>query len=114
MPFSPGIKRQALVKSRRSCCICHRFVGRSVEVHHIVQEAHGGSNNLANAIVLCFDCHAEAGHYHPEHPRGTKYSPEEVRQHRDEWWAWCEKNPHAPLPDNPIVFSPTAIRLPRG
>lgn len=55
-------------------------------VHHIVQEAHGGANTLENAIVLCSRCHGEAGHYNPEHPLGTKYSPRELRRHRDDWW----------------------------
>jgi hypothetical protein len=60
-----------------------------VNVHHIVPEADGGPNVLENAIALCFTCHAEAGHYNPRHPLGTKYSPEELRKHRDDWWEQC-------------------------
>jgi hypothetical protein len=58
-------------------------------VHHIVPEADGGPSVLENAIALCLRCHAEAGHYNPRHPLGTKYSPEELRRHRDEWWEHC-------------------------
>lgn len=40
---------------------------------------------MDNAICLCFDCHADAGHYNAQHPRGTRFSPAELRQHRDTW-----------------------------
>jgi 5-methylcytosine-specific restriction endonuclease McrA len=85
MPFSKKNKEEILVKTRRSCCICHIFIGRNANVHHIVQEADGGENSIENAIVLCPNCHAEAGHYNPKHPLGNKYSPEELIMHRDKW-----------------------------
>jgi len=85
MPFPPSVRRDALIASARHCCVCHRYKGVKVEVHHIVPESEGGTNDLDNAIVLCFDCHTDAGHYNPSHPRGTKFSPEELREARD-WW----------------------------
>lgn len=85
MPFSSSVRKEALIASARHCCLCHRYKGVKVEVHHIVPESEGGSNDTENAIVLCFDCHADAGHYNPNHPRGTKMSPEELREARD-WW----------------------------
>lgn len=90
MSFPPSIREQALVKSHRRCCVCHKFAGREANVHHIVQEADGGANTLENAICLCLPCHGEAGHFIPRHPMGTKYSPDELRRHRDQWWALCE------------------------
>lgn len=87
MAFADSVRHDALVKSIRRCCVCHRFNGVGVEVHHIKPQASGGQDTLDNAIALCFDCHTAAGHYNPKHPRGTKYSPKELRQHRDEWWA---------------------------
>jgi HNH endonuclease len=93
MSFPPDIREQALLNSHRRCCVCHEFVGRSVNVHHIKQEADGGENTLDNAIVLCLRCHAEAGHYNPRHPLGTKYSPQELRRHRDQWVLHCQNNP---------------------
>lgn len=98
MSFSKTVKEEALVKSRRSCCVCHEFAGLYVNVHHIVQRAEGGSNDIGNAIMLCLRCHGEAGHYNLKHPIGNKYSPEELIKHRDEWWQWCEDNPSIPLP----------------
>lgn len=65
--------------------MCRRFKGVGVQVHHIIPEADGGRNILDNAIVLCLDCHTAAGHYNPRHPIGTKFSPDELRKHRDEW-----------------------------
>lgn len=111
MPFSNSIKEQVLIKSRRCCCVCQEFAGLYTNVHHIVREADCGSNDLENAIVLCLRCHAEAGHYNVQHPIGNKYSPSELRRHRDEWWKWCETNPAVPLPKDPISVSPGAINL---
>ena len=92
MPFSHNAKEEALVKSRRCCCVCHQFAGRDCNVHHIVPESENGPNTLDNAIVLCPRCHAEAGHYNPKHPLGNKYSRSELRKHRNNWWKWCEEN----------------------
>jgi hypothetical protein len=89
MPFSNSIREEALVKAQRHCCVCHEFAGRSINVHHIKQEAEGGPNTLENAIVLCLRCHAEAGHFNPNHPLGTKYSPSELIRHRDGWYEAC-------------------------
>lgn len=96
MSFSRAVREEVLVKSHRRCCVCHEFGGRSVYVHHIVQEADGGANTIDNAICLCLRCHAEAGHFNPRHSLGTKYSPDELHLHRDQWWAHCQNNPNEP------------------
>ena len=93
MSFSEKLREDALVKSHRKCSVCHEFAGRSTNVHHIIQEADGGTNGIENAIVLCLRCHAEAGHYNPRPPLGAKYSPDELRRHRDQWWDLCQKAP---------------------
>ena len=85
MPFPQSVRDEALVAAARHCCVCHRYKGVKVEVHHIVPESQGGPNQIENAITLCFDCHADAGHYNPNHPRGTKFSASELRLHRDSW-----------------------------
>jgi hypothetical protein len=86
MSFRQEIRRAALVASARHCCVCQRYKGVRVEVHHIVPEADGGPNTLDNAIVLCFDCHADAGHYNQRHPRGTKFSRAELRAAKEKWF----------------------------
>jgi len=106
MPFPLKAREEALVRSRRCCCVCREFAGLYTNVHHIQPEADGGPNTIENAIVLCLRCHGEAGHYNPRHPIGTKYSPAELQRHRDEWWEWCKQNSAAPLPKD--VSAPTS------
>ncbi len=112
MPFSPSTKEEALVRSRRCCCICHQFFGLYLDVHHIKPEADGGLSTLDNAVVLCHTCHGQAGHYNPRHPIGNKYKPSEIVRHRDEWWAWCESNPFGALETSPVRLVPSEITLP--
>jgi hypothetical protein len=56
-----------------------------MECHHIIPQAKGGEDSFENCIPLCFDCHAEVGHYSDDHPKGTKFTPDELRGHRDAW-----------------------------
>lgn len=87
MPFSNPVRLKALLDSARCCCICHKFCGIKIELHHIIQEADGGPNNFENCIPLCLDCHADMFSYDDKHPKGTKYRPEELKLHRDRWYA---------------------------
>jgi hypothetical protein len=88
MGFSSEIKESMVVLCARHCCVCHRAKGVKVEVHHIIPAAEGGVDTLDNAILLCFDCHADAGHYNPKHPRGINFSPSELQRQKE---AWIEK-----------------------
>ena len=81
-----NVKDQALASCGRRCCICHIFCGTNMELHHIKAEADGGPSTLENCIPLCFDCHAEVGHYNVRHPKGTKYRAGELLNHRDSWF----------------------------
>lgn len=92
MAFSIEVRTRALVAAARHCCLCHRYRGVKVEVHHIAPGAKSGSDTADNAIALCFDCHADAGHYNPEHPRGTKISADELRLARDLWHRAVQMN----------------------
>lgn len=114
MAFSKKVKEEALIKSKRCCCICNEFCGRNCVIHHIKQETQGGSNKIANAIVLCQNCHGEVGHYNPNHPIGNKYSPSEIKKHRNNWWQWVEKHPHKTPPKYPISVSPDVINISSG
>jgi len=86
MGFSKDIRIEALKLSARHCCVCHRYKGIKMEVHHLIQEADGGANTLENAIPVCFDCHSDAGHFNDRHPKGSKFSIKELRQSRDKWY----------------------------
>ena len=85
MGFSREVKECALVRAARHCCSCRRYKGVNIEVHHIVPRSDGGNDDIDNAIALCFDCHASAGHYNSNHPKGSAYSPSELRKARECW-----------------------------
>ena len=86
MPFSEDIKIKALVSCGRKCCVCHKFCGNNMEIHHIKAKADGGEDSFENAIPLCFDCHAEVRQYDSRHPKGIKFSEKELVLHRDNWY----------------------------
>jgi hypothetical protein len=86
MPFSTEIKEEVLVKSGRRCSLCLAHKGVKIEVHHIIPESISHDNTIDNAIPLCFDCHSDVGHYNPSHPKGNKYSPKELKSHRNRLW----------------------------
>ena len=86
MAFPNEVKIKALVACVRRCCICHKFCGNNMEIHHIRHHAKGGDDTFENAIPLCFDCHAEVGQYDPTHPKGTKKKKKELISHRDNWY----------------------------
>lgn len=83
MGFPTSVANEVLVRCGRHCCICDKFVGSKIELHHIVQEADGGDDSVDNCIPLCFDCHAEVNSYNPRHPKGRKYTKIELKGHRD-------------------------------
>lgn len=92
MGFSAEIKMRARIAAAGRCCLCREYKGRNIEVHHIDPEAEGGSDTFDNAIPLCFDDHAEVGHYNNLHPKGLKYSRKEIRLARDTWYELVKKN----------------------
>jgi hypothetical protein len=102
MGFPVTVRERAMVASARHCCVCHRYKGVKVEAHHITPEANGGPNDFENAIVLCFDCHTDAGHYNPDHPRGTKFSLRELKLQRDEWYETVKSGRVTPAPESPL------------
>lgn len=66
-----------------------------MEVHHIHWKSKGGPDDIDNAIPLCFECHAEVNHYNPGHPKGRKFTKEELHEHKRQWIEICEKHPEA-------------------
>jgi hypothetical protein len=80
------VKEAALIASGRHCSICHIFCELKIEVHHILQRSEGGDDSFDNAIPVCFNCHADMRSYDHRHPKGTKYTPSELKAHRDRWY----------------------------
>lgn len=66
-----------------------------MELDHLVPRAEGGSDDIENAIPLCFECHAEVHAYNDKHPRGRKFKSEELRAHKEQWLAICRDRPDA-------------------
>lgn len=84
MPFDDKIRNKVLLWCDRHCCLCKKACGVNIEVHHITPESKGGKSDLDNAIPLCFECHSNVGSYNAEHPRGTKYKPDELKARREQ------------------------------
>jgi len=86
MSFPERVKEDALVACGRRCCICHEFCGIKMELHHMALHSEGGKDTAENCIPLCFDCHSEQSSYDKKHPKGTKYTPQELTRQRDSWY----------------------------
>ncbi|TWU62374.1 HNH endonuclease [Crateriforma conspicua] len=83
MSWPPRIKRELLDSCGRHCCVCRKFCGNKIEIDHIIPESEGGPSTADNGIPVCFDCHQEIKSYNDKHPRGTKFTPLELRLHRE-------------------------------
>src|SRR5579864_329379 len=92
MPFTPDTRRKVLLWCDRRCCLCKKACGVNIEVHHIDPQEQGGSDDIDNAIPLCFECHAFVQHYNDSHPRGNKYKPEELKARRDQVYEECTRH----------------------
>lgn len=64
-----------------------------METDHIVPAAESADHSIENAIPVCFDCHAEIHAYNPSHPRGRRFTPDELRAHKEQWLQICETRP---------------------
>ena len=116
MPFPQDVKENVLVACKRCCTLCHKFCGTKIEVHHIKQEADGGNNTFENAIALCFDCHADMRSYDSHHPKGNKYSEQELKRHCEEWYKIAKTLtiPQTPHPNDVAVYNKLLELLPVG
>jgi hypothetical protein len=98
MPFNRDEVEKLLADCQRRCCICHRFCGVKIETDHIVPAEEGGQDDIDNAIPVCFECHAEIHSYNDKHPRGRKYTPGELKLHKERWLRLCKEHPELALP----------------
>ena len=83
MPFDRDTKARMFIKSSRICCLCLKQCGTNIEAAHIIDEHKGGTNDEGNGIPVCLDCHQEIGAYDPKHPKGNKFTHQELRARRD-------------------------------
>jgi hypothetical protein len=107
MGFKRTEANKLLVACHRRCCVCHRYCGIKIELHHIQPNEDGGDDSIENAIPLCFECHAEVQLYNDAHPRGRKFHPDELQDHKGQWLRICEESPGALLmPQRPYDVGP--------
>ena len=106
MAFNSREADELLALCHRRCCICHRFCGSKMELDHMEQRANGGSDNIENAIPVCFDCHAEIHGYNDNHPKGRKFHARELKLHKKQWLEVCQ--------NKPFVFDGNAGRASAG
>jgi hypothetical protein len=78
--FDEEDKVKVLLWCARHCCLCGKACGVGIEVAHLDK----GSKDIDEAIPLCFDCHAQIGHYDRSHPRGRMFSHRELKARRDQ------------------------------
>lgn len=95
MAFDKDKVSTLLAQCHRRCCVCHRFCGVKMELHHVEHKSNDGSDDIENAIPLCFECHAEVNHYNDAHPRGRKFTKEELLAHKKQWLETCARHPEA-------------------
>jgi len=74
MDFTEQIKKEVREKAAFRCCRCQKI---SIEVHHIIPQKYGGSNDIDNAAPLCSNCHSDFG--------DNSIKRKEITQMRD-WW----------------------------
>lgn len=107
MGFNQTEVNKLLVSCHRRCCVCHRYCGIKIELHHIKPVEDDGDDSVENAIPLCFECHAEVQLYNNKHPRGRKFRPNELQGHKEQWLKICEESPGALLmPQRPYDVGP--------
>jgi anti-anti-sigma factor len=78
MPFSEIVKLEVKKRAAFRCCRCEQI---GIDVHHIMPEKDGGSDDVDNAAPLCQSCHDQFG----DNPLKRK----EIRQMRDWWYEIC-------------------------
>ena len=82
MAFSDKVKLAVKRRANFTCCWCHDH-DVPVEIHHVIPQADGGSDDIDNAAPLCPTCHTKYGN-NPDHRK-------EIRSRRDHWYEICEE-----------------------
>lgn len=115
MPFSKETKARMFARCMRQCCLCRKQCGTNIEAAHIIDESAGGSNNEENGIPVCFDCHQEIGAYRDSHPKGNKFTPQELRERRDTIYVLAQSGQLHAVGESHInaavVLGPNAISI---
>lgn len=97
MAFPDAGVAQLLADCKRHCCVCWRWCGTKMHLHHIIPRAAGGPDEIENAIPVCLDCHAEI---ESRGNMGRQFTQAELREHKRRWLEVCRDQPAAPIQTN--------------
>ena len=64
-----------------------------METDHMKTISEDGDDNIDNALPVCLECHAEIHCYNTTHPRGRKYTENELCLHKKQWLDICKNHP---------------------
>lgn len=70
-----------MIACGRCCCICRRFAPLHLQIHHIREQALGGTDDPDNLIAVCLTCHSDV---HTRTQLTRRFSEAELKGHRDE------------------------------
>jgi len=90
MAFPDTQVAQLLAACKRHCCVCWRWCGSRIHLHHIHPRAEGGPDDIDNAIPVCLDCHAEI---ESRSNMGRHFSQVELHEHKRRWLEICRDQP---------------------
>jgi hypothetical protein len=85
MAFSEETKRTIRKKAMYKCCFCQSL---DIEIHHIIPQKEGGSDDIDNGAPLCPNCHERYGNDPLKRKR--------IIEARDNWYEIVERM----YPDN--------------
>ena len=97
MAFPEAGVAQLLADCKRHCCVCFKWCGTKMHLHHIIPRAQGGPDEIDNAIPVCLDCHAEI---ESRGNMGRQFTQAELREHRRRWLEICREQPAAIIQTN--------------
>lgn len=97
MAFPEAGVAQLLADCKRHCCVCWRWCGTKMHLHHIIPRANSGPDEIDNAIPVCLDCHAEI---ESRGNMGRQFSHPELREHKRRWLEICREQPAAIIQTN--------------
>jgi len=88
--FPDAAVAQLLADCKRHCCVCFKWCGTKMHLHHIHARADGGADDIENAIPVCLDCHAEI---ESRTNMGRQFTRAELHEHKRRWLEICREQP---------------------
>jgi len=101
MAIPTKIADEILVRSARHCCICRKFRPLHLQIHHIIEQSEGGTDDIDNLIPICTYCHSDV---HTKTQLTRRFTSDELSMHRESVFELVNKG-RLPSPDSIITNS---------